>query len=78
MEPLIDQRVKVVAPLISNREEALLKRITLIACCNLTDHIRLPIIHTKTYINLKQRQKIRTDRIKIDYIITMSPYNEEN
>ena len=22
-------------------------------CCNLTDHVRLPIIHTKTYINIK-------------------------
>ena len=33
-------------------------------CCNLTDHIRLPIIHTKTYINIEQRQEKRTDRIK--------------
>ena len=24
-------------------------------CCNLTDHIRLPIIHTKTYISINQR-----------------------
>ena len=33
-------------------------------CCNLIDHIRLPIIHTKTYINIKQRQETRTNRIK--------------
>ena len=24
-------------------------------CCNLTDHIRLPIIHTKTYISINQK-----------------------
>ena len=33
-------------------------------CCHITDHIRLPIIHTKTYINIEQRQETRTDRIK--------------
>ena len=26
---------------------------TLSDCCNLTDHIRLPIIHAKTYINIE-------------------------
>ena len=31
-------------------------------CCNLIDHIRLPIIHSKTYINIEQRQETRTDR----------------
>ena len=36
-------------------------------CCNLTDHIRLPIIHTKTYISINQRQETRTDK-KTDYI----------
>ena len=45
-------------------------------CCNLTDHIRLPITNTKTYINIKERQETRTDRIK--QIIIVSPYNAEN
>ena len=26
-------------------------------CCNLTDHIRLPIIHTKTYININRDKR---------------------
>ena len=25
-------------------------------CCNLTDHIRLPIIHTKTYIHNRDKR----------------------
>ena len=26
-------------------------------CCNLTDHIKLPIIHTKTYININRDER---------------------
>ena len=46
-------------------------------CCNLTDHIRLPIIHTKTYISINQKQETRTDR-KTEYINAMSSYKTEN
>ena len=36
-------------------------------CCNLTDHIRLPIIHTKTYIHNKDKRQEQVDKIT-DYI----------
>ena len=46
-------------------------------CCNLTDHIRLPIIHSKTYINIEQRKETRRDRIKHIILSELSPYNAE-
>ena len=36
-------------------------------CCNLTDHIRLPIIHSKTYIHNRDKREEKVDRIT-DYI----------
>ena len=46
-------------------------------CCNLTDHIRLPIIHTKTYINLN-RDKRQEQIGKTYYINVMSSYKAQN
>ena len=38
-------------------------------CCNPTDHIRLPIIHTKTYIHNRDKRQEQVDRIT--YYISM-------
>ena len=38
------------------------------SCYNLTDHIGLPIIHTKTYIHNREKRQEQIGRIT-DYII---------
>ena len=47
-------------------------------CCNLIDHIRLQIIHTKTYIyKIETRAKNKQVNKQI-MLYKMSPYNTEN
>ena len=46
-------------------------------CCNLTDHIRLPIIHTKIYRNINRYK--RQEQIECtDYNIPDSSYKAKN